>query len=55
MRKMLILEKCIPCPYHWPNNPAWCDKAKRHIFDEKIPDWCPLPNALEGAHCEDKH
>jgi hypothetical protein len=35
----------------------WClntkDRKGREIKCDVIPDWCPLPNSPEGAHCAD--
>ena len=57
MSKYLEINECLDCPFfEWDNDGfrIICIKTAtkiRHI--DPIPDWCPLPNAPEGAHCAD--
>jgi hypothetical protein len=47
------IKDCCMCPYktgHYNRN-GWVDyctlASTAWIYDDKIPDWCPLPDALE--------
>lgn len=57
MRKIVEIEECALCPYCHDYS-GTCLHRLAHIGEripcDHIPDWCPLPNAPEGAYCEDK-
>jgi len=53
MNRMLELKSCSECPYsEWADiYSIYCKRAKRQITSPiipiGIPEWCPLPNAVD--------
>jgi len=45
-KRLLEITECFQCPDHKisvSQNFSFCDRAKKIITLDDIPDWCPLP------------
>jgi len=58
MSKLVEIANCNFCPWYTAAGTWCCQLGKRIDLSlmkyNAFPADCPLPNAPEGAHCEDK-